>query len=247
MLSSVVIFIIPFICLSVSNHLPSYLPRCYLDDPQRDECILRAFNKLRPNVANGIEEIGLPPLNPFVLPELILRQDTPNANFTIKVLNFTVAGLYKYDMKKFQYNPETKAFHFRIEYETIPITGDIEVSGHVASIPLSGKGFGRAVLGPVNATFDVKGNIKTSRGIDFYSTHNVKVDLDISDGSYYVEQLFNNNQTLVHLANEMLNANSVMVSEAVTPTLERLAEKGVKRFMKTLTRIPYYELFPLSR
>ncbi|KAF2891307.1 hypothetical protein ILUMI_14866, partial [Ignelater luminosus] len=146
MLPSVVIFITFFICLSVSNDLPSYLPRCYLDDPQRDECVLRAFNKVRPSVGNGIEEIGLPPLNPFVIPQVTILQDTPNANFTVKALNYTIAGLDNYDMKEFQYNPETRAFRFRMEYETIPMSAAIEISGHIAGVPLNGKGFGRAVF-----------------------------------------------------------------------------------------------------
>ncbi|KAF2889454.1 hypothetical protein ILUMI_16719 [Ignelater luminosus] len=135
-----------------------------------------------------------------------------------------------------------------MEYETISMSAHVEIEGHVAGIALRGKGFGRGAIGPsVNAIFEVKGNMRQQKGIEFYNTKNVKVNLSISHGSYYVEELFDNNELLVRMANEMLNANSVMVSEALIPFFERLAEMGVMRFMKTLTRIPYRELFPQSR
>lgn len=48
------------------------------------------------------------------------------------------------------------------------------------------------------------------------------------------------------MTNKMLNANSVMVAKALTPMFEKLAETGVMRFMKFVTKIPYNELFPTS-
>ncbi|KAF2898202.1 hypothetical protein ILUMI_07977 [Ignelater luminosus] len=196
MLGCVVILLLLFICLSISKELPSYLPRCYLDDPEFNKCMLRAFNQIRPNVSNGIEEIGLPSLNPFLIPNMSVLEDTPLANFTVNLFNYTTAGLDNYDIKEFQFDPETMTFYFKIEFGTIIMFAFLEIDGHVANIPIRGKGSNRHVY--------------------------------------------------VRLTNDMLNANSDMVVKALTPVFEKLSEIGVMRFMKTLTKIPYYKLLPPS-
>ncbi|KAF2886330.1 hypothetical protein ILUMI_19843, partial [Ignelater luminosus] len=224
----------------------SYFPRCYLDDPKLNACVLQAFNEIRPHISNGIEEIGLPSLNPLVIKKLLMLQDTMMANYTLTASNYTIAGLYNYDIKEFQYNLETMTFHFRIEFDTIPITTFIEVNGHVVNIPVVGKGLVRTAYGPIDATFEIEGSMSKFKSIDHYNPKNVKVDLNIGDGSYYLEGFFDNNEQLVRLTNEMLNANSVIVTKALTPLFEELAEIGVMRFMKRLMKIPYYKLFPPS-
>ncbi|KAF2898200.1 hypothetical protein ILUMI_07975 [Ignelater luminosus] len=232
---------------SFSNNLPSYIPRCYLDDPKLNECVLRAFNEIRPYVNNGIEEIGLPPLNPFVVSKLTVQQEWSLANYTLTATNYTIEGLNNYDIKEFRYDPETMTFRFKIEFHFLPMSASVEIDGHVIHIPIKGKGFVRVAYGPISAIFEVKGDMKKLKGIEYYTTKKANVGLDMGDGSFNFEGLFDNNQLLVRTTNEMLNANSAMVMKAITPAYEKLAAKGVMRFMKTLTKIPYHQLFPSSR
>ncbi|KAF2885933.1 hypothetical protein ILUMI_20240, partial [Ignelater luminosus] len=126
--------------------LAFFLPRCYLDDPELNECVLRAFNEIRPHVSNGIEEIGLPPLNPLFIPKLTIRQDSPMANYTTTWTKFTLGGLDNYDIKEFLYDPRINTFHFRIEFSPLQLAGIYELSGHVVHIHLEGKGIGRAAI-----------------------------------------------------------------------------------------------------
>ncbi|KAF2885932.1 hypothetical protein ILUMI_20239 [Ignelater luminosus] len=216
------------------------------DDSKLNECVKWAFNEIRPHVSNGIEEIGLPPLNPLVIPKLKIRQDTPMANYTLTMVNFTITGLDKYDLKEFQYDPKANTFHFRIQFDPLPLAAFYKISGQVVRIPLEGKGIGRAAIGPINAIFEIKGGMRKSRGIDYYDPKYVNITLDMGDGSYYMSGLFNNEQ-LERIANNMVNANSLMVVEAMTPMFEKLGEIGTMRFMKTLTKIPFSRLLPSSQ
>ncbi|KAF2888154.1 hypothetical protein ILUMI_18019 [Ignelater luminosus] len=246
MLYSITIFILCCMCLSIAKKFPFNLPRCYTDDPKLtvNECVLRAFNELRPIASNGIEDIGLPPLNPFVIPEIFMHEDLQMTNFTVTVFNYTIGGMDNYDIKEFQYDSESMTYRFRIEFETIIMSGSIQIDGYVVNIPIVGNAYANCTFGPVNATFEIKGSTRKSKGIDYYNTENVCVNLDVADGGYSFVGLFDNNKQLERMTNEMLNANSAMVTKAATPLFEKLAEVGIARFMKTLTKIPLHELFP---
>ncbi|KAF2898199.1 hypothetical protein ILUMI_07974 [Ignelater luminosus] len=241
---SVGIIILFLVCSSFSMDLPSYLSRCYLDDPKLSECVLRAFKEVKPYANNGIEEIGLPPLNPFVVPKFTVQQESSLANYTIKVTNYTIEGLNNHDIKEFRYDPETMTYRFKIEFDSLSMSVSVEGDSDVVHIPLKGNGFVRIAHSPVTAIFEIKGDMKRLRGIEYYSTEKAKVGLDMGDGNYNFEGLFNNNELLVRMTNEKLSANSAMVVEALTPAYEKFASMDVMRFMKTLTKIPYHRLFP---
>ncbi|KAF2888289.1 hypothetical protein ILUMI_17884, partial [Ignelater luminosus] len=145
------------------------------------------------------------------------------------------------------YDRETMTYRFRIEFETLAMFADIGINGHVLNISLVGQGSSRPTFGPVIAVFEIKGEMRKSKGIDYYNAKNVKINLDLTDGTYLFEGLFDNNEVLVRMTNEVFNANSVMVTKVLTPTLEKFAEVGVKKFLKTLTKISYKKLFPLSQ
>ncbi|KAF2888383.1 hypothetical protein ILUMI_17790, partial [Ignelater luminosus] len=138
----------------------------------------------------------------------------------------------------------TMTFRFKIDFDSIAMSAPILAEGHIAHIPIQGKGFARQlVLAPVSAMIEIKGNMRQLRGIQYYNPKKVKVNLDLGEAGYYITGLFDNNEHLgnkyrnlvaviflllvniaVRLTNRMFNENSDMVVEALTPALERLAE-----------------------
>lgn len=40
---------------------------CQIDSPHRDGCIKEAINDMIPKLANGMESLNIPPLDPFLL------------------------------------------------------------------------------------------------------------------------------------------------------------------------------------
>ncbi|KAF2891802.1 hypothetical protein ILUMI_14371, partial [Ignelater luminosus] len=46
------------------------------------------------------------------------------------------------------------------------------------------------------AIFEINGEIRKSKGIDYYNSKDVKINLDLTDGTYLFEGLFDNNELL---------------------------------------------------
>ncbi|KAF2888517.1 hypothetical protein ILUMI_17656, partial [Ignelater luminosus] len=84
----------------------------------------------------------------------------------------------------------------KIEFDTLAMTQVIDIQGHIVFTPLEGSGFTRFSYGPINANIEIEGKTRKSKGIDYYNTKNSIMSLNITDGTFYVEGLFNDNQQL---------------------------------------------------
>ncbi|KAF2892370.1 hypothetical protein ILUMI_13803 [Ignelater luminosus] len=230
---------------------PSYFPTCYRNDPEPElsTCLLNGFKILKPYLHNGIPEIGLLPLNPLLLSKVEISQSMSYANYSVIVDNFTVWGFNNYNIKEFKYNPHTMNFHGEIEYDKLIITaGAYNISGQIILIPLEGTGHAEGILGPLSGIFNIDGNITKKNGVDYYNTTNVQVYLHIVDGSYFLSSLFDNNIPKTRATNELLNVNSKLLTEVITPMFEELAKLGIRNLMASLTdAIPYNQMFPLEK
>ncbi|KAF2890881.1 hypothetical protein ILUMI_15292 [Ignelater luminosus] len=229
----------------ISHDLPDYFPRCPINDPNLNNCLLKAFNTVRPYVKKGVDEIGILPFEPLVLETFSLSQENIAVNFTVTTWNFTIGGIDNYNVKEINYNPETLVFSTKMEFGALPIYSMYEMSGRVLHIPVEGKGFVAATLGPVNATIRIEGELVEADGVEYYNTTNIKVTESINDIEITMQGLFGGDEELGRVTNSLLNRFSVGIIHACTPALEQLAEEMFMRFMKSFTgSVPYYKIFP---
>ncbi|KAF2881399.1 hypothetical protein ILUMI_24773, partial [Ignelater luminosus] len=227
----------------------SYFPKCYIDDPEFNSCLLKGFQTLKPYVSNGIEEIGLPSLNPLRVSKLVVSQNGPLASYQFLLENSTIAGLDNYYIHEFRFNPNTMTFYGRIAYDTLILASNMDALGEVISIPIEGKGSTEVTLiGPIDGEFEINGNLKNENGVDYYNTTSIKVNLNIYDGINFIDGFFNNNVQLTRTFNDIFNANSKLVVNIMTPVYTELAKLGIKNLITELTnRIPFNQLFPQRR
>lgn len=80
----------------------SYFPRCHIDDPRINDCLLKATETVRPFLIKGVPELKIPPMEPFLLPEASLQQGTQALNFKATLYNTTVRGLSNYKFSKYE-------------------------------------------------------------------------------------------------------------------------------------------------
>lgn len=61
--------------------------------------MLKGINQIKPYIKGGIKEIGLPSLDPLVIPEISLEQGTPSLNYKVNMKNVTIYGIDDYQFK----------------------------------------------------------------------------------------------------------------------------------------------------
>lgn len=86
--------------------------KCSKRDPQINTCLKATFNNLRPYLARGIPEIGIPPMEPLRIDQLALENNAGNirikglftkivssgaSNFTVKEVRSDVSVSYSFN------------------------------------------------------------------------------------------------------------------------------------------------------
>lgn len=82
--------------------LASNLPRCFRDDSNLSDCMIKATEILKPRLKDGIKEYGLTSLNPYTIPSASFEQGTKSISFKTTVSNFSIYGLDNYTFTEFR-------------------------------------------------------------------------------------------------------------------------------------------------
>ncbi|GBP93150.1 hypothetical protein EVAR_64408_1 [Eumeta japonica] len=77
-----------------------YIQPCSRSDPQLDACIKHAFNHLRPYLARGLTDLGVPPVEPLRISRLVMENDVGPVRVTAAFSNITVLGPSNYTVTK---------------------------------------------------------------------------------------------------------------------------------------------------
>lgn len=82
--------------------LASYFPRCSRDDPNLNQCLVKAANEARPFLVKGIPELRIAPLTPYRMPDITLEQGSGNFYFKATLYNTDVSGLERYEVEQLE-------------------------------------------------------------------------------------------------------------------------------------------------
>nr|CAH7720599.1 unnamed protein product [Callosobruchus chinensis] len=87
----------------------SYIQQCHRDDPKVGECVVKNVEAMRPKFSEGIPELGIPSLNPLVIPAASLNSGSNfKADFTnLKVYGADIFAHASTDGKKYDKNGKT--------------------------------------------------------------------------------------------------------------------------------------------
>lgn len=85
------------------NYIPAFvLPTCKRTDPDRDECFKNVSMSLKKNIGNGMQDFGIPSLDPMTLPSIKLEQATDEITFKAVLTDVNIRGLSDFDLVNIQ-------------------------------------------------------------------------------------------------------------------------------------------------
>ncbi|KAF2878655.1 hypothetical protein ILUMI_27514 [Ignelater luminosus] len=231
----------------LADDLPSYFPRCHVDDPELEKCLIEATKTVRPHVKKGVPELNIPPMDPLVIPEVTLQQGTNAVNYKMKLINATIRGLGDYEFTEFVYDPKTFIFHGTSLFKGISLVSNYNIDGKILVAPINGKGTLKIQLGPSTGSLVIKGELVKRNGEDYYNIIDVKATTKISNSTGNFDGLFNGNEQLSQATNKLLNDNSAELIKEVSPAIEEVIAKLITRLMQGITtNVPYNKVLPPS-
>lgn len=212
--------IVVFLCLFGvvwTKNLPSYITYCKRYDPNLNDCVRRGFEAARPHVPQGIPELRIAPMEPFVIKEMILEQKDA---FKIELKNVSFYGASKFQLKEINIDFNKTKFDIKVNFPTLKMQGDYKVKGRLLILSLDGDG-------PVGVNFT---NMETDvymQGHEYQKdgktyAHFDMLDLNINPGRpvFRIENLFKDNPELNDQTNKVINDNIDEFIQELRPVMK---------------------------
>ncbi|XP_060810447.1 uncharacterized protein LOC106141628 [Amyelois transitella] len=210
---------------------PEYIQPCSRSDPQLDTCIKNSFNHLRPYLARGLSDIGLPPMEPLYIDRLVMENDAGPVRVTAAFSNITVIGPSNYTVTKIRSDLKKLRIDMGLILPRIEITGRYEVSGQVLLFPVRSQGDFWAAFIDVAAIAKVFGTEVEKDNIKYMSAERLLVDFKLRNSRFRVRDTVNFGSVIGEAMNQFLNNNAAEIIEEMRPAAAVSIAKHFKAFL----------------
>ncbi|XP_031629960.1 uncharacterized protein LOC116345055 [Contarinia nasturtii] len=218
------LFIVANLAISVStaeSDVPEYIIQCRRSDSKLLDCLKGSLHHLRPYLAQGIPEIEMPSVEPFIMDSLSLQLTGGHDGYRINLKNMEIFGASNFTVKSIKLSENNRPFEARIAIPRLSIRAKYASSGVLLIIPASGAGDFDAVLDGVIA--DLKGQVSTEDKNDKTYLHvdSLAIELNVKKVRMHIAKVFKNSRILTEATNLFLRENGIEVLKAMQPQLQK--------------------------
>ncbi|KAL1490572.1 hypothetical protein ABEB36_013242 [Hypothenemus hampei] len=233
------------LCQSATIKLPTFLKICAKSDPNIKQCLIDSVESLRPLMAEGIPEFGIPSCEPLIIPEVIIDQGHGPVAVKSTYREIQVFGPTNFNIKNMKIDLDKDRVKIKIYIPELKVNTNYTMTGQILMMPIRGSGQSFGNYTDVEATVTMKANRVEKDDEVYYNVQECKIDFNIGHAKLRFDNLFNGNVELGETMNLFLNDNWKAVANEIRPVLEdRLAEIFKKFANKIFHKYPIRMLFP---
>ncbi|XP_048004826.1 protein takeout-like [Leguminivora glycinivorella] len=219
--------------------IPEYILPCSRSDPQLDACVKRSFNHLRPYLARGLPELGVPAVEPLLIDRLVMANDAGPVRVTASFTNITVLGPSNYTVTKIRSDLSKLRIDMGLVLPRIEITGRYEVSGQVLLFPVRSQGDFWAAFIDVAAIAKVFGKEIERDNVKYMAADRLLVDFKLRNSRFKVRDTVNYGSVIGEAMNQFLNNNAAEIIEEMRPAASVAIAKHFQAFLNAaFTKVP---------
>ncbi|RVE47051.1 hypothetical protein evm_008333, partial [Chilo suppressalis] len=225
--------------------IPPYIKVCQRNDPNVDKCIMNSVDQLRPKMINGIPELDVPGLEPLSLGQIALARGPQGAKLTAVVNDVKVRGPSNFIIEELTSDLDKNRFDFKLLLPRLDFTGKYKMDIQVLLLRLQGRGNITGTFKDYACNVTMKGHKETRGDEEYLQFDPFKVRLRVGQSSIYLTNLFDGDPVLGPATNRVINENSQVFLQEISPVLERsLGELFREMANKITSKFTYKELFP---
>ncbi|XP_022821576.1 protein takeout-like [Spodoptera litura] len=238
-----------FILFSVLNgclfkELPDYIHVCKRDPATINDCVVKSIEALRPQLTNGIPELGVPSIEPFLINEIkaLTSDSTP---LRASGHNIKVTGASAFVIKSLSVDLDTLKIRVHLRFPKLHFEGDYKLDAQVLIVPLKGQGQLNADAVKCDAELVFHSQIVTKDGVEYIKFKKIEADISIKDYRVKLDGLFNGDRTLGEAANQAINQNRGEFLKATKPHLEKTVATNLLQVANNIVDgLTLEQLFP---
>ncbi|XP_053691063.1 uncharacterized protein LOC128739593 [Sabethes cyaneus] len=232
--------------LTLAQEQPYYMHRCSRDDPELNECLRFAGNKLAQHLRKGgIPEIGITEVEPVIVDEIGIALGSGPDGYRATFRNIEAFGVSNLTVVNVRSDIDTLQFQMTFEIPKIKARAQYTSSGVLLLIQASGSGEYWGEYDGVKAKIYFKTSpYQGDDGFTYLNVDQAKMDFSVKDIKMGVDNTANQNPIILSTTtdaamNLFINSNAQELLKEMKPQLRAKLTEHLHSFMQLLfDRIP---------
>ncbi|KAM3960178.1 uncharacterized protein ACR2FA_005810 [Aphomia sociella] len=220
-----------------------YFPSCNRNDPEINKCILDGIEAMRPYLKQGIPEVSIPPIEPFIVPTLKLDRNVPNLRLKATVRQAKAFGAGDFKIEKLKLNLNNKyAAEIKLTIPKLMVIAEYDVKGsRLLTLDINGKGKLRGNFTGITVVAKAVAKPIERDGVQYLQADKVIAKVRVNHGQVAVDD--SERPVAATSAAAFFNASPRIVLDVVSPLIDETSAAVAKKFMnKILASVPIKEL-----
>ncbi|KAH8332741.1 hypothetical protein KR074_009972 [Drosophila pseudoananassae] len=228
--------------------IPSFLKVCHRDSPNLNKCARESFEALRPQLMGGIPELYIPPMEPLIVPEVKMDQDSGAIYLHSTYRNVKVTGISKHTVNELRLEPSKLKFIVSLTFPKLHMESEYSIKGKIMMMPLLGDGHCSIDLRNITLQTELIGQEYKDNGVTYLKINEVKIQYQLSDVQIHLDNLFNGDKALGERMNQFLNENWKALAEEVRPLMTKALVDILRASVdKLFAAFSYDDLLPKGK
>ncbi|XP_025207027.1 uncharacterized protein LOC112602893 [Melanaphis sacchari] len=232
-----------------SGKIPSYVSPCKRNSDDLNQCIVNAWEALRPKMGEGIPKLKIPRLEPFLIPETSIDRRTDSLDVKATMTQLAIMGVNSVIFSKLNVDLMDLSGSVSLVFANLNVTTLYVMDAMLMkTVPMKGQGKFNGTLNDVKVNMTGRAELgpKNERGNSYLKLVEIKFKGYISDARGRLVDTTNNqeNNIFAETANIFYDNNRRGVLDILTPFIEEFCESLVLEVAnQILSTLPFEEMF----
>jgi len=167
---------------------------------------------LRPYLYDGIPELDVPSLNPLLVPEIKVAQDS-GIQVEASFKNISIYGATNFRLRSVRSDVGSDKFRMKIWFPQLSMQGQYNIQGMLLMLPIRGHGMAYGNFSDIDGILAMKLKRVKNNGSEHYKVDFMQTEFNIGGAKIRLDNLFNGrDKELAATMNQFINENWRMVA-----------------------------------
>ncbi|XP_017489892.1 PREDICTED: uncharacterized protein LOC108378105 [Rhagoletis zephyria] len=173
------------------SELPADIPTCEQGDVNINECIKRAFQQLTPRLKDGIKELNIPQMDPFIIERNNIEVGGGFAQGRVQVRNVRVFGISEGIVQKVDFRLDGNNVHMGLvsQMPHLYIEGNYKADLMINEVKMTPKGYFNVTMSDLLLSSQSEGELYERDGHTYLRLTKFNFEPEIGDMHIYASNL----------------------------------------------------------
>ncbi|XP_004534503.1 uncharacterized protein LOC101456062 [Ceratitis capitata] len=173
------------------TELPADIPTCEQGDININECIKRAFQQLMPRLKDGIKELNIPPMDPFIIERNNIEIRSSFVQGRAQIRNVRVFGISEGNVQKVDFRLDGNKVNMGLvsHMPRLYIEGNYKADMTLNEVKMTPKGYFNVTMSDLTLSSESEGELYERDGHMYLKLTKFNFEPEIGDMALYASNL----------------------------------------------------------